>query len=339
MSCEKKERLGEMIPEDLLATIKGASHLMLFTHYNPDGDAYGSLLGMAGVLQNLGKKVHCYLEEPVSYLYEFLPMTARASTSLVELEAFAKEAGDDLVAIALDCGDEERLGEHKEIFLQYAPFVVIDHHRGHKDFGTHRWIYDSCSSTGEMVYELALALDAPIDLATATNLYVAICTDTGYFRYESTSARTMAIAAELLVKGVKPEEIGSRLYENYTPERLRLLELALGTIRVLAGGRVSMMTVSQQMLGETGASMVDVDGFIDFARSLRTVKVAALLKEAPSGDVAISLRAKGECDVSAIAAKFGGGGHRNAAGFRCPGKKLDEVNTFLAPLLIEALPS
>ncbi len=170
------------------------------------------------------------LEEPVSHLYAFLPDIGKARTSLEDYRTFIAEAGENLMGIALDCGDDDRLGKSKQEFLKISPFVVIDHHQSHKDFGTARWVEANCSSTGEMVYELALALDVQISYKCAYNLYVAICTDTGSFRYECTRPRTMQIASELLEKGVRPEEICSHLYDNFSRERLKLMEMVLSTI-------------------------------------------------------------------------------------------------------------
>ena len=195
-----------MIPEVILDLVKGASHVVLATHVHPDGDALGSLFGFGDILEAQGKKVFRYLDEPVSHLYDFLPTIGLASTDLDAALQFAEQAnaaGGKVVAVALDCGDGERLGEAKDRLLTISPFIVIDHHRGHREFGDHLWLESDCSSTGEMVYELALAMDAKVSLDAAFCLYVAIMTDTGSFRYESTSPVTLRIAADLVEKGVR----------------------------------------------------------------------------------------------------------------------------------------
>ena len=325
------------IPEQLIQEIREAGNVVLVTHSHPDGDALGSLFGFAAILDALGKKVFCFLEEPVSHLYDFLPNTSRASNSLEEYRDFIAGANGDIIVIALDCGDEERLGKTKQELLELQPLLVIDHHRSHRQFGTVSWVNPQCSSTGEMVYELALALDAPISYDCAYSLYVAICTDTGSFRYECTRPRTMHIAAELLEKGIRPEEVGSHLYDNSTQERLKLMEMVLSTITLYESDQIAFMHVSEGMLIESGATLQDVEGFIDLPRSLRSVKVAVLIKEANNGFVAVSLRAKGECDVAEVAKQFDGGGHRNAAGFRCKGKTLEQVSRELRLELCKAL--
>ncbi len=325
------------IPERMLQVIHETGNVVLVTHSHPDGDALGSLFGFSTILESLGKKVFCFLEEPVSHLYDFLPNTAKASTSLDQYHDFVAGAEGDIVVIALDCGDEERLGKTKREFLEIQPLLVIDHHRSHRQFGTISWVDPRRSSTGEMLYELALALNVPISYECAYNLYVAICTDTGSFRYECTKPRTMHIAAELLEKGVRPEEVGTHLYDNSSQERLKLMEMVLSTITLYESDKIAFMHVSEEMLNESGASLHDVEGFIDLPRSLRSVKVAVLVKESNDGHVNVSLRAKGECDVAAVAKQFEGGGHRNAAGFRCQGKTLEQVSHELRAALRKAL--
>jgi len=306
----------ELIPEEIVETIAARGNVVLLTHVHPDGDALGSLFGFAELLDLSGKNVFCFLEEAVSHLYDFLPGCERANSDLQQLRSFVTAAGPDIMVIALDCGDEYRLGKYKEEFLQITPFAVIDHHLSHRNFGTIRWIDSNRSSTGEMVYELAVVLGAEVNLKVAYNLYVAICTDTGSFRYDCTGARTLHIAAELVAKGVKPEEVGGKLYDNYTRERLKLMEFVLATVTLHESDQIAFMYVTQQMFEESGATIQDVEGFIDYPRSLRSVKVAAFIKEGIEGQISVSMRAKGQCDVAAIAKLFGGGGHRNAAGFR-----------------------
>lgn len=332
-----QETVGKMIPEIILQDIHNTGNIVLFTHTHPDGDALGSLFALAEILENLGKKVFCFLDEPVSHLYAFLPDVNKVNTSLEAYRKFVAEAAQDILGIALDCGDDDRLGKFKHEYLKVSPFVVIDHHQSHKDFGTARWVEPERSSTGEMVYELALSLDAEVTYNCAYNLYVAICTDTGSFRYECTTPRTMHIAANLLEKGVRPEEVGSHLYDNFTRERLTLMEMVLGTLTLCESEQIAFMHVSDLMVRESGALLQDVEGFIDFPRSLKSVKVAVLIKEASGGFISVSLRAKGECDVADVAKQFEGGGHRNAAGFRSEGKTIEQVRQEVQEALSKAL--
>ena len=200
-----------------------------------------------------------------------------------------------------------------------------------------RWIEPDCSSTGEMVYELAQVLGADISTTCAINLYVAISTDTGSFRYESTTARTLIIAADLVDRGVRPDEVASHLHENFSFQRLKLMELVLSTLKLYESGQLAFIQVTRDMFEKSGANFQDVEGFIDYPRSLRSVKVAAFMKEGKDCQVSVSLRAKGECDVAEVAQSFGGGGHRNAAGFRFMGKTVDDAQAEVLAALTKAL--
>lgn len=332
-----KKKPQKEIPKTIPDTIQSKGSVVLLTHSHPDGDAIGSLLGLAEILLGMGKKVFCFLEEPVSHLYNFLPGIDNTCTDLVSYHLFVKESGDDLLIIALDCGDEDRLGRFKKEFLSVRPFIVIDHHKSHQNFGNIRWVDSGRSSTGEMVYELGRQLQAPMSYSVAYNLYVAICTDTGSFRYDCTTARTMEIGGDLIALGVQPAEVGNRLFENFSRQRLKLLELALSTIEMSMDERAAFMYVSQNMLQKSGAVMDDVEGFIDYPRSVASVKVAVLLKETDKDATSVSMRAKGDCDLAEVAKQFGGGGHRNAAGFKIFGKSLEQVREELAPVIKQAM--
>jgi phosphoesterase RecJ-like protein len=325
------------IPEHLSTIIRDSDNFVLVTHVHPDGDALGSLLGFAEVLESLGKHVFCYLEEPVSPLYAFLPGCGKVHTDTRDLRMFVEEAGGSIAGVSLDCGDCDRLGENQQVLLKIKPFFAIDHHRAHKEYGDSRWIEPDCSSTGEMVYELAEMLGADISRNCANNLYVAISTDTGSFRYESTTARTHRIAADLIERGVRPDEIAGHLHDNFSLPRLKLMEMVLSTLKMYESEQLAIIRVTREMFERSGAVIQDIEGFIDYPRSLRSVKVAAFIKENKNGLVAVSLRAKGECDVAEVAQAFGGGGHRNAAGFRFCGKSVDEVQTEVLAALRRAL--
>jgi len=303
------------VPELLLNYIKNSEKIMLFTHVRPDGDALGSLFGLSAILHEMGKDVVCCVEKEIPPVYAFLPQSSPLIIGSEELQNTVFNP-DDYLGISLDAGDLPRLGEFADIYLQLTRTFAIDHHKSHEPFGDGRWVEAGVSSTGELVFELAGELGAHINLAAATNLYVAIVTDTGGFRYECTGPRTHAVAGELIACGVRPEVVGMLLYDNWSVERLQLLRLVLSTLDVSGCGQIASVYVDQDMLNESGGTMEDTDGFVDYLRSIGTVKVAIFIKDNGNGVISISLRAKGECDVAVIAQKFGGGGHRNAAGFR-----------------------
>ena len=321
------------LSDNLLATVRRTSNIVLATHINPDGDALGSLLGLADILTGMGKKVFRYLEEPVSHLYQFLPDSDLVRTDLEELAGFVREAGADVLCIALDCGDRKRLGKNADELLRVRPFLVIDHHKGNDGFGDLAWIDPHRSSTGEMIFDLAVALGRSVSARAAAALFAAIVTDTGSFRYESTSAHTFEVARQLVTAGVKPDRVAQDLFDNYSEARLRLLQMVLATLEFHCGGRVAIISVTREILDRTGCALEDTENFINLPRSVTSVQVAVFLKEVGEDRVSVSMRAKDACDVAEVAAGFGGGGHRNAAGFKTAATTLDEVRARLLPVL------
>lgn len=325
--------------QTVLAAVQANGHILLTTHYNPDGDALGSLLGMTEILEGMGKHVLGYLEEPVSPLYRFLPGCAQVQTDIDKVRAFVTQAKGDILTLCLDCGDEKRLGKNSAELMSFRPIMVIDHHQGNNGFGDGSWVEPHRSSTGEMIFDLAVALGAEISSRAAECLYAAITTDTGSFRYESTSSHTFAVASELVRRGIRPEIISNNLYDNYTLGRLRLMQEVLATLEMHERDRVAIIRVTQKMLARTFTTMEDIEHFINLPRAVRSVRVAVFLKEVAPDVVSVSLRAKGQCNVSLVAAQFGGGGHRNASGFRMQGQGLDAVRDALLPLLLQEIRS
>lgn len=316
----------EAIPETILNTIRQAEQVVLLTHVHPDGDALGSALALRDILESIDKKTLVFLEEQVSFLYTFMPGSDRICTDLGEVRKFAAACrAGSLLLVSLDVGDKNRLGKYQDELTALAPLLVIDHHLPHHEFGDYRLIEVGISSTGEMVYELALALRATVTLPAAKNLFVAICSDTGSFRYDSTKPRTMRIAADLLELGVHPDEIATALYANASMPRLRLLKEVLNTLQLHAEGRVALAHLEGAMLHRARAEMDDSEGFVEYPRSLHTVEVAIFFKEHQDGQVSVSLRSKHNFDVSEVARIFGGGGHRKAAGCRFYGENLAVV--------------
>ena len=313
--------------DEIVNLLSQAQKVLLVTHVFPDGDALGSQLGLGNALEAMGKEVYLYSEDPVSYILDFLP----GSENLI---TFLPDEHDFDCAVALDCGDMRRMGYQAHILLEHKPFIVIDHHAGHKDFGDLRWVDNQRSSTGEMVYDLVRLLGGRISKDCAYCLYTAILTDTGSFRYESTTPHTMRVAADLLEYGISPPEICAHIYDNYTKNRLQLLQQVLASLELYADDKIAIIRVSQDLLKATGTTNADTELFINFPRSLQTVKVAVFLKETPDNLVGVSMRAKGEVDVAEIARNFGGGGHINAAGFKMYDVTIDELQKRLLAELI-----
>jgi len=322
-----------ILPESLLKTVRTKGSIVLATHLNPDGDALGSLFGLANILESMGKKVFRYLEKPVSPLYGFIPGIRHAETDLEKMLSFVRQAGDDILCISLDCGDRQRLGKYGPELLNIRPFAVIDHHKGNNGFGDLSWIDPLRSSTGEMIFDLATALDCSISKEAAVALFTAIVTDTGSFRYESTSAHTFDVARQLVDLGVSPDMVSRNIYDNFSVARLHLMQKVLATLEVLHEDRIAVIRVTQDMLAQTGCKMEDTENFINLPRAVTSVEVAVFLKELPENKVGVSMRAKETCDVAEIASRFGGGGHRKAAGFTVAERTIGDVWREMLPVL------
>jgi phosphoesterase RecJ-like protein len=309
----------KQVPDQITEALRQAKNILIASHVFPDADAIGSQLALGNILESQGKKVFYYCEEFVSSMYEFMPGSEQLDNNLPDILQFD-------AAVAVDCGDRFRLGNEVDTLLQIHPFIVIDHHAGHRDFGDISWVEGNRSSTAEMIFDLALALNADISYSAAYNLYAAIVSDSGSFKYESTSAYTFQVASYLLNLGVVPSEVAGKLFDNYSANRLRLLEKVLGSLELYAEGQIAVITATNEMFETAGAKREDTEEFINLPRAVGSVKVAAFLKETLDGYIKVSLRAKGECDVAQVALKFGGGGHRNAAGYRVKDRTLAEVS-------------
>jgi phosphoesterase RecJ-like protein len=302
--------------------LRKARKILVVAHAYPDCDALGSQLALGNILSSMGKEVVLYAEEPASHILDFLPGSDTLSTELPAVEDF-----DCLVS--LDCGDARRLGKKMDHLLRIRPVLVIDHHNGHQFFGDESWVEDFRSSTGEMVYELSLVLGADLSYDTAYCLYAAIVSDTGSFKYSSTSARCLEIASKLVAHGVKPVEIAGKIFDSFSKNRLCLLQNVLSTLQLYEDDKLAFISVTCKQYQETGTIPEDTELFINYPRSLDTVKVAVFLKETVEGLVSVSLRSKGRYDIAKVARKFGGGGHRNAAGFKVPDMTQDQIKEAL----------
>lgn len=291
--------------------------VLVASHTHPDGDAIGALLAVGLALKALGKDVRMFNESPIPAVYRFLPSVSSIVQRTGDIDAY------DTVVV-LDCGDIERVGRTARKLVR-APMVInIDHHLTNTRFGHLQLIDPNACATAEIVYRLIKQLPVQIDSAMATGLYTGILTDTGSFRFSNTNRSAFIICGELIDYGVNPYEVAQYVYGTYSLGRIKLLNLALDSLEISANGKLSVMTLTQKMLAETGTMAEDIDGIINYARRIEAVKVAALIHEKTRNGCPpanghqqyhVSLRSDGSVDVSKIAAKYGGGGHASAAGF------------------------
>lgn len=298
---------------------KGSKFLVV-SHVSPEGDAIGSLLGMALALRGMGKDVTAYLEDPLPDLFRFLP---GAHTIVHSLEG----AGPFDATFAVDCGQKERLGKGFVALKNPGTIVNMDHHATNDSFGDVNIIEPDASAAGELVYDFCKAAGVRITKDIAVNLYVAIHTDTGSFRYSSATPEAFIKAGELVRAGAEPWEVSRRVYENYPAKRYRLLAMVLSTLDVMdfnGGGKIATLVVTLDMFRKANAEKDISDGFVNYARGIEGVEVGVLFRESAENEFKVSLRSKGDVDVAEVSKVFGGGGHRNAAGFNIKGA-LEEV--------------
>jgi len=276
------------------------------SHISPDGDSLGSLLAMAHALSVYDKVVIPIVNDDIPKKYTFLPGADLIKTD----DAYMKRAD---VLIALDCGDENRLG-FKNDLKQYAKKIInIDHHKSNTFFGDLNIVDSAASSAGEIVYQL-LEGKLNIDYETSLCLYTSIVTDTGSLRYANTTSTTLKILADLVDNGVKPDVVSRHVFEQRSLESVNLLALALGNLKIFEDGKVACIFVTQDMLRASGAKEEDTEGIINYAREIEGVEVGILFKEQADSTVKIGLRSNRKVDVRKIAESFKGGGHIRAAG-------------------------
>jgi len=312
--------------ERVSAELRTRDRFLLTAHEGPDGDALGSLLGMHHLLRQLGKDSVMFLaakEFPLPIEYRFLPLE----------EVFHEPPADMAcrTVIFLDCGNIDRMPV--DFLTAGDNFVInIDHHHDNTRFGDVNLVEVGASCTAEIVYDLARMLEVTITREMAAALYVGLITDTGKFMYENTNAHTHRVAAELIDAGVDVDDTYRRLYEHVPLEKLRLISRALDGIQRHCGNRLVLTYITAADYEATGSGEEMTEGVIDHLRSIDGTKVAAVIRDlGDRGRAArkVSLRSsEGDVDVSAIARKNGGGGHKRAAGFSTD-LELDDLVAFL----------
>jgi phosphoesterase RecJ-like protein len=323
-----------LAPDEAAAAVKFAAALVpgqrvcLTTHVNPDGDGLGSEVGMAHLLRARGLSVSITNPTPTPprfrFLFDELPGVDHTPEAVKEIRRA------DLL-IVLDISDIGRLGMLAEAVRERGvPVGCIDHHvsQGSLPDGP-RYVDPSAAATGELIFELATANDWPITKAAARGLYVALITDTGGFRFSNTQPRTLRIAAELLETGLDPESIYLDVYARAPEGRPRLFAEALQTLVVEPGVGLAWVTVPPGSIERLGVSSDDLDGVVEFPRSIEGVRMALLFREVSQGRVKVSLRSVGSVDVATFAKRFGGGGHTKAAGLALQGAMADVQHTVL----------
>ncbi len=304
--------------------------ILVVSHVDPDGDAIGSQLACAAYIRQLGKEVVLVREANIPYKYQFLPHVE----DIRPIDSLPAGTSVD-TAVVLECPNLERTGRAASLLGGDVTIVSIDHHRDSGALGAINWIEPERSSVGEMVYEYFEAVGFHIDAEVATQLYTAILTDTGRFRYQSTLPRTLQVAGELIKAGADPKKICDHVYYNLSQSTVKLTARVLSTIEFHQNGTVCFLSLDKAMLTESGADMAESDGLVDFSLFADGVVVGALLKARDETHTRVSLRSRDGVNVAAIAAQFGGGGHFNASGCTMPMNLVDAKTELLR--ILEAI--
>lgn len=290
--------------------VKGAENALVVSHVDPDGDSIGSMIAAGMILAKLGVKADLYSQDGIPRVYRFLPGVDKVAKELDPQSRY------DLL-FAVDSSDIKRLGD-KVPFRKIAKTIInIDHHPDNTKYGDINYVEKS-SSTAELLYKFIKHLKFPITREIATNLYVALITDTGNYRYENTSVTTFDMAKDMLKAGVDTHAITTRIYDTKSIASIRLKAAALATLKTTPDHKAAWAVVSKEMMERSGAKSEDLIGLVDQIRSIDGVEVAILFRE-DDGKVKVNFRSKEKVSVSAIAKRFGGGGHIRAAGAILPG--------------------
>lgn len=307
--------------------IHDARHIAIACHIRPDGDAIGSIVGMALSLQLSGKKVTVISEDGVPGNLAFLPGSEMVQTSKAE-------PLDIDVAIALDNATKERLGERTNIAFSAAPLLInIDHHGTNPRYGNLNYIDTVSPATGQIVYEFLSQHGFPLNDAVRQNLFVAISTDTGSFQYSCTTAQTHRIVAEMMDAGLDTAELAKKVYQTHPFRRTQLLRVLLNEMKFTADRRLASWSLTLATQQEIGVEPGDTEGLIDAMRTIEGVVAAVMFEEGPDRKIRVSARSKDQrLNVSKICAEFGGGGHAMAAGARLPGPMAEAESRFLESL-------
>jgi phosphoesterase RecJ-like protein len=290
-------------------------HFLVTSHVNPDGDGLASMLACGRILRSLGKQVWLVADGFLSPRYGYLPQLDTVVSYREGLEVELPVAN----VITVDVPTLSRLERVARLIPRDAAILKIDHHPGDEHFGLFNYVDTEASSTAELVYRLCAGLGMPFDAALGTWIYTGIAFDTGRFRFSSTTPNALIIAGEMVRAGANPQLIAEQLFYEYRPTTLSLLTSTLQSLECFLDGRVSVLSLDYSVLGQPRYRDEDADGFVDYAVSLQGIEVALFLREHEPGQIRVSLRAKNDFDVRAVAEIFGGGGHRKAAGARLSG--------------------
>ena len=291
--------------------VKSAHRFLITTHVRPDPDGLGSQLGLADILENMGKKTEMVISSVWPPRYNFLDPTKRIQRFHPPGDEFRKA---DAI-IVLDTGTWNQLGDFGPFMKSMnVPKFVIDHHLSQDELGATRLLDTTAEATGRLVVEAIEALNQPLTPHAANCLFAALATDTGWFRHKNTTPLTFALAEKLTRAGADPNLLYDQIYEQNSLGRLRLLGVVLERMQVIENGQVAFTYLLAGDYEKTGAIPQDTEDVVGYTRSITGVEVGLVFMEQPAGGIKVSFRSRSKIDVAKVAEQFGGGGHRLASG-------------------------
>lgn len=310
--------------ELILREIRARQRIVVTSHARPDGDGIGSALACGQILRMMGKEAEVVMHDGVPRIYQNLPFADRV------VQADAVPPNDAVILLECDGTRRALLEGLDDCFL-----INIDHHVSGRNFGHVNWIDSSVMATAELVFRLARLACVPVDRDIATCLYTGLMTDTGSFMFEGTNEHTFTVARELVLAGANPALCARHIYFGHSTAKLRLLGAALSNLH--REGPLAWIWITREQMQRFGAREEDCEGLVNYALSIADVRVAIFFRELPDARFRVSLRSKGEVNVSTVAEYFGGGGHKCASGCSIEGPLAVAVSRIVDRLRAEAV--
>jgi phosphoesterase RecJ-like protein len=317
-------------PAEAVRRLKEAYRVLITCHRNPDGDALGSELGLAEMAAQFGVQTVIVNRDRTPANLGNLPGADRIQVSDELPEDFP--TAYDLV-ITVECPGLDRTGYEG---LTRVPILNIDHHPANPAYGVVNFLDEASPAVGEMVWSMYVEAGLVPSADAATNLFVALSTDTGDFRYSNATGRAFRAAAEMVDAGARPSRVANWVHNHRSLASVRLLGEALQTLRIMCGGKLAVITADRGAFERAGAGPEDTEEIVNVPRSIAGVEAVAYFKQWEAGTVRVSLRSRGDVDVRAVAESFGGGGHVNAAGCAVDGE-LSQIEKDIAAAVAAAL--
>ncbi len=320
------------IISELLEFLKRPGNFLIATHIQPDGDGIGAMLSLERLISSMGKgEIILFCPSPLPEYLSFLPRSDKINYSLPGDRSFS-------VIVAVDCASRDRMGISEEFWKEFSGILInIDHHLTNDYFGTINLVDPSASSSCELVYNLLEESGINLDLELATCIYTGLVTDTGSYSFSNTTPRALEIGSYALRAGVDPWTISENVYHHHSPNRLYLFCRGIRQMEFFANRQLCVMTIENEDFAATGTTEKDTFGFMECIRTIKDVRIVILIKPSKeNGKIDISMRSKGELNISEIAQEFKGGGHRNAAGMTMYGN-INEVKNIVVSRVIAYL--